>query len=84
MYAPGDLENENARNYQRDGIPYEIGVARYREIARGQIIGDTIGMLKLLFHSESRDLLANAGFQDITRLQDVAGLAGVAAGRLLS
>jgi NAD(P) transhydrogenase len=41
----------------RDGIPYEIGVARYREIARGQIIGDTVGMLKLLFHSETRELL---------------------------
>ena len=23
VLAPGDLENENARNYQRDGIPYE-------------------------------------------------------------
>jgi NAD(P) transhydrogenase len=32
-------------------------VARYREIARGQIIGDTVGMLKLLFHSETRELL---------------------------
>jgi len=40
-----------------DGIPYEMGVARYREIARGQIIGDTVGMLKLLFHSETRELL---------------------------
>lgn len=33
---------------------------------------------------ESRDLLANAGFQDITQSQDIAGLARVAAGRLLS
>ena len=41
----------------RDGVPYEFGVARYREIARGQIIGDTAGMLKLLFHSETRELL---------------------------
>ena len=41
----------------RDGVPYEVGVARYREIARGQIIGDTVGMLKLLFHSETRQLL---------------------------
>jgi len=39
------------------GIPYEVGKARYREIARGQIIGDNSGMLKLLFHSETRDLL---------------------------
>jgi NAD(P) transhydrogenase len=41
----------------REGIPYETGIARYREIARGQIIGDTIGMLKLLFHSDTRELL---------------------------
>ena len=29
-------------------IPYEVGVSRYRELARGQIIGDSHGMLKLL------------------------------------
>jgi NAD(P) transhydrogenase len=39
------------------GIPYEVGKARYREIARGQIIGDDIGMLKLLFHAETRVML---------------------------
>jgi NAD(P) transhydrogenase len=38
-------------------VPYEIGKAPYRESARGQIIGDTTGMLKLLFHRESRELL---------------------------
>ena len=38
-------------------VPYEVGVANYREIARGQIIGDTTGMLKLLFHRETRRLL---------------------------
>jgi NAD(P) transhydrogenase len=38
-------------------IPYEIGVAHYREIARGQILNDTTGLLKLLFHRESRKLL---------------------------
>ncbi|MBZ0173366.1 MAG: FAD-dependent oxidoreductase, partial [Phycisphaerales bacterium] len=35
------------------GIPYESGVAQYREIARGQLLGDDIGMLKLLIHQES-------------------------------
>ncbi len=39
------------------GVPYEIGKARFREIARGQIIGDTTGLLKLCFHSETRELL---------------------------
>lgn len=39
------------------GIPYEVGLARYREIARGQLISDPHGLLKLLFHQESRRLL---------------------------
>ncbi|MEX0728565.1 MAG: Si-specific NAD(P)(+) transhydrogenase [Planctomycetaceae bacterium] len=38
-------------------IPYEVGIARYREIARGYIVGDQTGMLKLLFHRETRKLL---------------------------
>ena len=42
----------------KDGIPYEVGVARYREIARGQLMGDEDGMLKLLFHLNTRKLLA--------------------------
>jgi len=39
------------------GTSYESGISRYREIARGQLIGDSYGMLKLLFHPESRRLL---------------------------
>ncbi len=39
------------------GIPYEAGIAQYREIARGQIIGDEFGMLKLLIHEETRQIL---------------------------
>lgn len=38
-------------------IPYEVGVSRYRELARGQIAGDSHGMLKLLVSSEDRRLL---------------------------
>jgi NAD(P) transhydrogenase len=44
------------------GVPYEVGVSRYRELARGQIIGDTHGMLKLMVHSESRLLLGVHAF----------------------
>ncbi len=40
-----------------DRIPYETGIARYREIARGQILGDDSGLLKLIFHREDRRLL---------------------------
>jgi NAD(P) transhydrogenase len=39
------------------GVPYEVGKARYKEIARGQIIGDSTGLLKLVFHRDLRDLL---------------------------
>ena len=40
-----------------EDVPYEVGVAYYREIARGQISGHTEGRLKLLFHRETLDLL---------------------------
>ncbi|TDB93223.1 Si-specific NAD(P)(+) transhydrogenase [Actinomadura sp. 7K534] len=38
-------------------IPFEVGVSRYRELARGQIIGDSYGMLKLLVSPDDRRLL---------------------------
>ncbi len=38
-------------------IPFEVGVSRYRELARGQIIGDSYGVLKLLVSAENRSLL---------------------------
>jgi NAD(P) transhydrogenase len=38
-------------------VPYEVGVAYYREIARGSIRGDTTGRLKLIFHRETREIL---------------------------
>ena len=37
--------------------PYEVGISRYRELARGQIVGDSNGILKLLVAPESRKLL---------------------------
>lgn len=40
-----------------EDIPFESGVAQYKEIARGQLVGDTAGMLKLLAHQESKALL---------------------------
>jgi len=39
------------------GVPYEVGKAHYREIARGQIIGDSTGLLKLIFHLDTHELL---------------------------
>jgi len=40
-----------------EDVPYEVGLAYYREIARGQIRGDTTGRLKLIFHRETKQLL---------------------------
>jgi len=40
-----------------EGIPYEVGKATYSEIARGQIIGDSSGLLKLIFHPDTLELL---------------------------
>ncbi|GAA2015504.1 Si-specific NAD(P)(+) transhydrogenase [Nakamurella flavida] len=40
-----------------ENVPFEVGVSRYRELARGAILGDSYGMLKLLVHAESRELL---------------------------
>ena len=41
----------------KNAVPYEFGVSRYRELARGQIIGDSYGMLKLLVSTKDRTLL---------------------------
>ena len=41
----------------RECIPFEVGVSRYRELARGQIIGDSYGVLKLLVSPDDRTLL---------------------------
>ncbi len=38
-------------------MPYEVGLSRYRELARGAIVGDSYGMLKLLVSTEDRTLL---------------------------
>lgn len=38
-------------------VPYEIGIAKYEELAKGQILGDETGLLKLLFDPESLTLL---------------------------
>ena len=49
----GRTEEELTEN----GISYEIGKAQYREVARGKIVGDQIGVLKLIFHRETHELL---------------------------
>lgn len=51
------LVGANEDELTAKGVPYETGVARYREIARGQLLGDEDGMLKVLFHRESLEVL---------------------------
>ena len=38
-------------------IPYEVGQASFRHLARAQITGDTMGELKILFHRETLEVL---------------------------
>ena len=59
IYAVPEISmvGENEQNLTMKKVPYEIGMARYREIARGHIMGDDSGLLKLLFHRKSRQLL---------------------------
>jgi NAD(P) transhydrogenase len=47
----------NEEELTRQEIPYETGAAWYREIARGHLIGDEQGLLKLLFHRETKEIL---------------------------
>jgi NAD(P) transhydrogenase len=62
-------------------IPYETGVARYREIARGQILGDDSGLFKMLFLRDSGQLLGvhaiGTGATELIHIgQAVLGLGG--------
>ncbi|MGA3213144.1 MAG: Si-specific NAD(P)(+) transhydrogenase [Terriglobales bacterium] len=41
----------------QEKIPYEVGVARYAELAKGQMLGDEQGLLKMLFHTQTLKLL---------------------------
>jgi NAD(P) transhydrogenase len=51
------MVGQNEQQLTAARVPYEVGIARFGEIARGQIAGDVTGMLKLLFHRETRKLL---------------------------
>ena len=46
------------------GVPYEVGQAQFKSLARAQITGQTVGMLKLLFHRNSLEILGIHCFGD--------------------
>jgi len=67
----------------KEGIPYEAGVANYKEVARGHLLGDSTGMLKLLIHQESHEILGvhaiGTGATELVHIgQAVMGLKGTA------
>jgi NAD(P) transhydrogenase len=59
IYAIPEISTvgRNEEELTKAGTPYGVGIAHYREIARGQLTGDETGMLKLLFHRHTRTLL---------------------------
>jgi NAD(P) transhydrogenase len=64
-----------------EAIPYEVGLSRYRELARGQIVGDSYGMLKLIVHAQNRSILGvhifGTGATDLVHIgQAVMGCGG--------
>jgi NAD(P) transhydrogenase len=62
-------------------VPYEIGISHYRELARGQILGESHGLVKLLVSPADRTLLGvhafGAGATEVVHIgQAVMGLGG--------
>ncbi len=51
------MVGETEQSLTEAGQDYEVGIARYFELARGQIINDHDGMLKMIFDSRSRRIL---------------------------
>lgn len=45
-------------------VPYEVGQAAFKTVARAQITGETVGMLKILFHRETLAILGIHCFGD--------------------
>lgn len=39
-------------------VPYEVGRAQFKHLARAQIVGMSVGTLKILFHRETKEILA--------------------------
>jgi NAD(P) transhydrogenase len=59
IYAVPEISmvGKTERQLTEAGIPYEAGIAQYNELARGQLLGDDLGMLKLLIHQDDHTIL---------------------------
>ncbi len=69
------------RELTEAAVPYEVGIAHYRELARGQILGESHGMVKLLVSPTERTILGvhafGAGATEVIHIgQAVMGLGG--------
>lgn len=52
------------RELTEQKVPYEVGHAFFRTLARAQITGQTVGMLKILFHADTLEILGIHCFGD--------------------
>jgi NAD(P) transhydrogenase len=83
IYAIPEISMVGAPEHEltEQRVPYETGVARYREIARGQILGDDSGLFKMLFSRDGGKLLGvhaiGSGATELIHIgQAVLGLGG--------
>ena len=72
---------KNEHELTEASVPYEVGVAHYRELARGHILGESHGVVKLIVSSEDRTILGvhafGAGATELVHVgQAVMGLGG--------
>jgi len=54
----------NERELTEAKVPYEVGQAFFKDLARAQITGEAVGMLKILFHRETKEILGIHCFGD--------------------
>jgi len=55
---------QTERELTEQKVPYEVGQALFKDIARAQITNESVGMLKLLFHRETLEILGVHCFGD--------------------
>ena len=55
---------KNERELTEAKVPYEVGQAFFKDLARAQITGEAVGMLKILFHRETKKILGIHCFGD--------------------
>jgi NAD(P) transhydrogenase len=83
IYAIPEISyvGQTERELTEKAEPYEVGIAHYRELARGQILGENHGLVKLIVSSEDGRLLGvhafGAGATEVVHIgQAVMGLGG--------